>query len=177
MSERSPEEIRVRSVYLFLACSQAVEQFTQRLATIASPALRSNQSMLEQSLKRELGTLFRYWTTRQIWQRWEVQEADAKSLNLALLRLFTSAFRLPQDGSGLRYAELSSPDEETLELSRRLTNALGVEYPPLLTELRVAILPWRDAVVKYTAEALELPVEELTDRLKDWADRMPGTTS
>ena len=115
--------------------------------------------------------LFRYWTTRQIWERLDSEEADAKALNLALLRLFTNHFRLPRDGSGLRYVELSNVDEETLELSRRITTALGMEHPPLLAELRVVIFPWREAVRQYTTEAIELPIDRLASRVKEWAGR------
>ena len=167
------EEIRIRSVYLFLACSQALEQFANQLAaTFPSPPL-SSKLLLERGLKRELGLLFRYWTTRQIWQRLESNEEDAKSLNLALLRLFTDAFRLAKDGSGLRYAELSTSGEEVRELSYRITNVLGVEHQPLLAELQAGILPWREAVIRYTVEALELPIEQLTSKVKEWAERVP----
>ncbi len=173
-SGMTPEEIRLRSVYLFLACSQAVEQFKDRLvATFPSPPL-STVVILERSLRRELGLLFRYWTTRQIWQRLEEREADAKQLNLALLRLFTDGFRLPKDGSGLRYAELSTLAEEVQELSHRISNVLGMEHQPLLIELQGAILPWRDAVAKYTTDALELPLEQLSASIKDWAERSPA---
>lgn len=165
------EEIRVRSIYLFLVCSQAVEQFKDRLAaSLPSPPL-SSKLLTERLLRRELGLLFRYWTTREIWQRLEADEADAKHLNLALLRLFTNDFKLPKDGSGLRYAELSTPAEEAQELSQRVTTALGVEHQPLLAELQGGLLSWRSAVLKYTADALERPLDELTASIKAWAER------
>ena len=117
--------------------------------------------------------MFRYWATRQIWRRLEANETDAKSLNLALLRLFFDGFRLPKDGSGMRYAELSTVNEETNELSQRITNALGAEHRPLVKELEGAILPWRDAVFRYTVDALELPIEQLSSSIKAWAERPP----
>lgn len=169
----SPEEIRLRAMYLFLTCSQAVEQFTGRLAATLPAQTLSVQVMLHKSLKRELGLLFRYWTTRQIWERLEANEADAKQMNLVLLRLFTDAFKLPRDGSGLRYAELSTLSEEVEELGHRITNALGMAHEPLLVELQAAILPWRDAVTRYTIEALELPLELLAERVKEWAVQPP----
>lgn len=172
-----PEALRIRSLYLFLSCSQAIDTFAARLAaTFTAPPL-ATQLMLEQSLKRELGMLFRYWTTRHIWQRLDANEADAKELNLALLRLFTNGFRLPRDGSGLRYAELATPAEETNELSHRISHALGVEHPPLLVELQQGILPWRHAVMKYTAEALELPIDQLAPRVRELASRSSPPTS
>ena len=167
------EEIRVRSAYLFLACSQAVDQFKDRLsATFPSPSL-SSQLVLERSLRKELGILFRYWVTRQIWERLESHEEDAKTLNLALLRLFTTAFQLPRDGTGLRYAELSTLAEETHELSHRITDTLGMEHQPLLTELRGATMSWRDAVAQYTTDALELPLHQLASKVKEWTERVP----
>lgn len=167
----SQEELRFRSLYLFLACSQAVEQFADRLLETLPAQPLSAQLQLRKLLKRELGLLFRYWTTRQIWQRWETREADAKQLNLALLRLFTDAFKLPKDGSGLRYAELSTLAEEVQELSHRITNALGMAHEPLLTELQSTILPWRDSVTKWTIDALEWPAEQLAPKVTEWAAR------
>jgi hypothetical protein len=118
--------------------------------------------------------LFRYWATRQIWEQLESEEADAKALNLALLRLFTDAFGLPKDGSGLRYAELSNLTEEFQELSHRITNALGLEHRPLLSELQATIMPLRDAISRYTRDALELSPEQLRPSVQEWAGRVVG---
>ena len=140
---------------------------------IPSPALRLSR---EQALKRELGLLFRYWTTRQIWERLEAREADAKELNLALLRLFTNAFQLPKDGSGLRYAELSTPTEEIRELSARMTQALSAgeaNQARWLAELQAGLVPWREAVLRYTADAIDLPLEQLGVSVKQWVNRTP----
>ena len=170
----SPEELRVRSLYLFLACSQAIEQLKDRLMATVPSSPPPVKALLEKSLKRELALLFRYWATRQIWKRLEARESDAKNLNLALLRLFFEGFRLPKDGSGLRYAELSTLSEETRELSHRLVSAVGVEHAPWLKELEGAMLPLRDMVLQHTVEALELPLDQLSSSVKAWAERAPG---
>jgi len=163
-----PEDIRLRATYLFLACSRAIEQLTESLVThLPSPALRL-KPLLEKPLRRELGLLVRYWTTRHIWQQWESNEAQAKQLNLVLLRLFTEEFRLPKDGTGLRYAELSTLEEDLRELSRRIINAIEVEHPPLLGELQEGLLPCREAVLRHTVEALQLPLDQLQSRISAW---------
>ena len=164
------EEIKVRSVYLFLACSQAIEQFTARLAATISPPDPLRKSSVERSLRRELALLFRYWASQQIWERLESREADAKNLNLALLRLFTDTL-LPRDGSGKRYAELSSMTEELVELRRRITETLGIADTALLTELENAILPWRDAITQYTTDALETPLAQLAASVQALVER------
>jgi len=169
----SPEEIRIRSVYLFLTCSQALERFAGQLASTVPTDSASAKLLLDKSLKKELGLLFRYWATRQIWEQLESNETDAKNLNLALLRLFTDAFKLPKDGSGIRYAELSTLAQETHELGQRLTHAMGMEHPLLLETLQGGILPWREAVTKHTANALVLPLEQLASSVKEWAERAP----
>ena len=170
----SPEEIRTRSVYLFLSCSRVLEQFAERLAATVPTSAPLDRRVLERSLRKELGLLFRYWTTRQIWERLEASEADAKRLNLALLRLFTDSFKLPQDGSGIRYAELSTLAEEVRELGHRLTQALGMEYPPLVETLEGEILLWQEAVMKQTADALNLPLPQAASSVKAWAEQAPG---
>ena len=173
----SPEEIRLRSLYLFSACSRTVNTAKEHLlTTFPSPPL-SSTVMLERSLTRELGILFRYWTTRQIWDHLEEAEADAKNLNLALLRLFTEGFKLPRDGSGLRYAELSNPSEEVQELGHRITAALGMEHQPLLGELQAGVLAWRDEITRYTKEALELPLGQISTTMKEWSALSATDTS
>ena len=167
----TPEEVRIRSLYLFLACSQAVEQLKERLAsTFSSPPL-SSKLLLDVQLRRELGLLFRYWATRKIWERLEHHESDAKALNLALLRLCTDGFKLFKDGSGLRYAELSTPSEEAHELSHRLTHAVGVEHQPMLAMVHSDFLGWRETVLAYTVDALERPLEALTASVTQWAQQ------
>lgn len=169
------EEIRVRSIYLYLSCSQDVERYvTQVVAALPTP-LPSPRILLEQVVRRELGLLIRYWIARQVWQRLDANEADAKLLNLSLLRLFIEGLRLPRDGSGLRYAELSSLADETRELHHRMVNALGVDAPSLLTTLQQSVGAWRQTTWQATAEALERPVEQLTDRVKAWAQRPTGS--
>lgn len=168
------EEIRIRSAYLFLACSQALEQCKDRLLSHNASGTPSVKMLLERTLRRELGLLFRYWTTRLIWDRLDANEMDAKHLNIVLLRLFTEAFKLPQDGSGLRYAELSTVGDEIHELSHRVANALSQQMPRLASELQGVIPPWRDAVTKYTLDALELPLDRLAASVKDWAVETPG---
>lgn len=167
----NPEELRVRSLYIFLACSQAIERLSARLMATMPPSPPPVKALLEKSLKKELALLVRYWATRQIWKRLEADEPDAKHLNLALLRLFFDGFRLPKDGSGLRYAELSTVSEETLELSHRMTSALGMEHIPLLKELEEAMLPLRDVVLQHTVDALEHPLDQLSSSVKAWAER------
>src|SRR3989338_9259990 len=161
------EEIRVRSLYLFLACSRAVDQLAARLAATLPSGALSEPGAVERLLKREIGLLFRYWATQQIWERLESSEADATRLNLAILRLFTEAFRLPRDGSGLRYAELATLADEIEELGRRITGGLGTPHPPLVGELGGAILPWRDAVIQYVADALQQPLDRLSASVKE----------
>ena len=167
------DEIRIRSLYLFFACSQAVHQCKQQLTATFKDVPLSGNLLIDRTLTRELGMLFRYWITRQIWQQLDASEADAKQLNLAVLRLFTNGFRLPKDGSGLRYAELSSPAEEVRELGHRVTNALGMEHAPLLAEMQGSILVWRQAVTQRTTEALQQPVERLAASVKAWAASAP----
>lgn len=163
------EEVRLRALYLFLACSHAIETFAQHLiATFPNPTM-SSRLMLDRSLRRELGILFRYWTTRQIWNALDADEASAKSLNLALLRLFTEAFHLPRDGTGLRYAELSDAAEEAREISQRVTGALGMEHAPLLAELHGGLPSWRDTVIRQTRDALGLPLPDINEAVKRWA--------
>lgn len=163
------EEVRVRSVYLFVSCAQLIEECKERLvAKLPVPSL-SSKVLLDKAITRELGLLFRYWATRSIWEKLAVNEESAKQLNLALLRLFTNGLKLPKDGSGLKYAELSVLSEEARELSHRMTAAIGSEHPPLLAELHGSIAAWRAEILKHTADALQRPLDQLTGRIKDWA--------
>ena len=172
----TPEEVHVRSLYLFLACSRAIEEGCSRLREAATGATTSVQAALEKALKKELALLFRYWATRKIWERWESQELEAKVLNLALLRLFYEGFRLPKDGSGMRYAELSTVNDEAQELTHRVANALGINHVPLTQALERSVLTWRDAVMQYTVEALTRSEPELSVAIKAWAVAGPAAS-
>ncbi len=171
------EDIRVRSLYLLLVSSRAVEEFKNHLAATFPAQPLSARLQLDRAIWRELGMLFRYWITRQVWDLLEDHEEDAKALNVALLRLFTENFRLPRDGSGLRYAELSTPAEEVQELMQRLTNALEMTHQPMLEALQGGILSWRDAIARHTIEALQWPIEELAVKIKEWAEQIPDMPS
>ncbi len=160
----TPEEIQPRSLYLYLACARAASETAQRLVR----ALAVEEPRTDKIVRRELGLLFRYWTTREIWQALDADEASAKAMNLALLRLFTDGFKLPRDGTGLRYAELSSAAEEVNELSHRLAGVLGRLPEPFMSELSNGILPWRDAVLLATREALGLPIARIDDAIRTW---------
>ncbi len=167
------EDIRLRSVFLFLACSQAIEQFRGQLAATFPTKPLSADVMLDQLLRKELGLLVRHWASRQIWSQLETHEPQATQLNLSLLRLFTEGFKLPRDGSGLRYAELSTVSDEANELGHRLTNALGAAHQPLLIELQKSILSWREIILRATDDALRLPTDQLTASVRAWAERAP----
>ena len=167
----TPDELPTRSTYLFLSCAQAAEQFAGTLAaTYPTPPL-STKALLDRVLRREMGLLVRYWVTRRIWEQLEDDEANAKALNLSLLRQFTSTFGLPKDGSGLRYAELSSLTDELGELAHRITTALGMSYRPLLDLLQQSIASWQETILQRTNEAVELPLDQLAPRVRTWLER------
>lgn len=165
--------MRVRCVYLFLACSDAAEQTKDRLVATFTTPPPLVAGALEKALRRELGLLFRYWASRQVWGHLESDEADATRFNLMLLRLFVDGFKLSRDGSGLRYAELSTPAEELRELCHRITEAIGMEHPPLVAQLHGSLGSLRDTVAQHAAEALGWPLERLTPRVKAWLERPP----
>ncbi|HEX9780833.1 MAG TPA: hypothetical protein VGB20_06445 [bacterium] len=172
------DEIKVRTVHLFLSCVRYVEDAAKRLAGATCAATPGSTALVERALMRELGILFRYWATRAIWERFEEQDALATRLNLALLRLFTNEFKLPKDGSGLRYAGLSGPVEEARELYHRLTNVLGEDRKPLMAEIQARFLHWREDVLAQSHEALDRPVEELESSVREWIERTsPGLPS
>ncbi len=168
------EEIRVRSVYLFICSSQLIEQCKDKLiSTLPTPPL-SSKVILDKSITRELGLLFRYWATRSIWDKLSADEEAAKQLNLALLRLFINGLKLPRDGSGKKYAELSTLPEEVRELSHRMVTAVGSDHAPMLAEIQGNIAAWRAGMLQYTADALQRPLDQLTGRIKAWAEKSSG---
>lgn len=170
-----PEELRIRSAFILHACSRAVQQFSDQLAATFPNSSLSSQIMLTQTLKRELGMLFRYWATRRIWILLESDEDLAKQLNLLLLRIFTDTFRLPRDGSGLRYAQLSTVGEEAQELGKRISYALEITHQPLLSELQRRISSWRDKVIEVTDDALKLSTEQLIAKVKEETECTPDS--
>lgn len=149
----TPEQTHACAQQLCRACAQSAQEWVGQLLQVAPAPPESGRS-IQRVLMRELGLLGRYWATQQIWQRLEADDRAATALNLAVLRAFTEAFQLPRDGSGLRYASLGSPGEESRELGARVTTALGLEHEPLLRQLQVGIAAWRQTVLRAVEDAL-----------------------
>ena len=165
------DEQQIRSLYLFLACSQAIDQCRERLAGKLPASASTMQPVFEKMMKKELGLLFRYWATQRIWKAFDASETDGKNFNLAVLRQFFEGLRLPKDGSGLRYAELLSVPEQVTELYRRLGSQLGVQSEIVLKELQHELPAWHALVTTYTDEALRAPLARLSSTIKAWAGR------
>ena len=171
------EEIRTRSLYLFLACSQAIEQCQKTLLRTVPALSAPLKPVFEKTVKKELGLVFRYWATQRVWQALEAREVDAKNFNLSLLRLFFDGLRLPKDGSGLRYAELLTVPEQVSELYRRLVSGIGMTQEALLKELQQEMPGWHTMVMRHTADALGLPLETLANKIRAWAERAPDPST
>ena len=163
------EEIRLRALYVFLGCQQAIDDYATRLLE-SLPAASEVQLPVEKMVTRELGLLFRYWATQHIWKVLET-EHDAKNFNLAVLRQFFDGLRLPKDGSGICYAERLTIAEQTSELSKRLSNQIGIQAESLLEEFQHEVPAWHASVINYTEEALHIPLERLQSSITEWAKR------
>ena len=155
------EELQARSGHLCAVCLETAQQCAEQLSGVLPASLGRSESELRRLMLRELGLLFRHWATREIWQRLDADQASATALNQAVLRRFVEAFKLPRDGSGLRYSSLGSIGEEARELSTRLTFVLGVEHQPLMRQLQAGIMAWREAVLRAVEQTLTLSREQL----------------
>lgn len=158
---------------MFLACSQVIDTSQAQAGRAVPEAPETGRLLFQKTLRRELGLLFRYWATQHIWKALERCEADATNINLALLRLFFEGLRLPKDGSGLRYAQLFTVPEQIQELSHRLNQSLGTGGDAVLKQLQDDLPAWRAEVIKHTTDALGLSIEELSAKIKRWAEREP----
>lgn len=162
------KEIRLRAEYLYIACCYAaVKEITDSIID----TLKSSKIIVDDTVKevvlREVGILFRFWTTRAIWESLIEDENDAKRFNFSLFRLFNSGFKLPKDDSGIRYAQISGTVEEVKELGRRICNALKLECAITMFEINIGISHWLELILKFTKDAVELPVEQIENMLKE----------
>lgn len=164
------EEIRLRSLHLYLACSYAAVKFRDSvLDELREAGYEVNQEAADIVLK-EVGILFRFWTTRQIWERLVENEGDAKSLNFSLIHLFNRGFKLPRDEIGERYAQISGTVEEVKEFGYRICNALGTKEFILALKLNASCPAWLKAVLQYTQNAIEWPIP----RVKEIVEELSG---
>ncbi len=143
------------------------------LPTLAAPT-RTEAMAYERAVRRECGMLFRHWAARAVWEN-VTDDADATQVNLELLRLCTAGFKLPKDGSGLRYAELGSPEEETREFWQRLTHSIGLEGTALLGTVERSLPGWRRDVAAAAERALEQSLSVLEAEAKAWTQQIPPT--
>jgi len=162
------DEIRLRALYVFYQCEAMV---TEAMAQLQPLVPRETEMSAERVLRRELGLLFRYWATHCIWGRLEARQEEAKRLNISILRLFIDAFKLPRDGSGLKYAELPTVNDMANELSQRLRHALGGMPQPLDVILHASVRQWEDRIGRDVGDALALPFDAVQAAVK----RMAGS--
>ena len=161
------QELRLRALNLYLVCSQLVDAALRLLLQALPASGRAEGLIQERMARRECGLLFRHWVSREIWQRVE-NDGEATKLNLELLRLFTSGFKLPKDGSGLRYAELATPEEELHEFWDRLTHALGIEETRLLGTIEQASGEWRQGVDRAAERMLSQSIAVIEAEVREW---------
>jgi len=165
------EDLRFRSLYVLRRCEALIQEASARLRPLAPPQGDAPAGLIEHTLRRELGLLFRYWATHDIWDRLEAQQEDAKRLNISVLRLFIEAFKLPRDGSGLRYAELGTLNDTANELAHRLRLGLGGLPQPLTDILQASIRPWKEAVGRAVQDALARSLDEVQASVTRAAER------
>ncbi len=141
------------------------------LPTLAAPT-RTEAMAYERTLRRECGMLFRHWAARAVWEN-VLDDADATQVNLELLRLCTAGFKLPKDGSGLRYSELGTAEEEGREFWHRLTHGIGVEGAGLLGTVERSLPGWRRDVAAAVERALAQSLTVLEAEAKAWTQQIP----
>lgn len=165
------QELRLRALDMYLSCSRVVDQALRYLLPALPASGKAEAVSQERTARRECGMLFRHWASREIWDRVE-QDKDATQMNLELLRLFTNGFKLPKDGSGLRYAELSTQEEELREFWHRLTHALGVEETRLLAMIERAADEWKQAVMQAAERMLTQPIAVIEAEVREWTQSL-----
>jgi hypothetical protein len=165
-------ELSLRALYLYFSCSRHLEQALGTLLAALPASGRAEAGIQERAARREFGLLFRHWAAHEIWERMD-EDAQATKLNLELLRLFTSGFKLSKDGSGLRYAELSSLEEELKEFWHRLARGLGVEDTRLLSLMERSAGEWRSAVTEAVEQCLQREFSLIEAEVKEWTQATP----
>ncbi len=165
------EEIRIRSLYLYVACSYAAVKLKEHIfAEMEKLGITSDEARKELVLK-EIGVLFLFWTTRQIWERLVENEGDAKSLNVALAKLFHDGFKLPSDERRIRYAQVSGTVEEIEQFAFTVCDTLERHDAFLLVRLAVIYKHQFKLILQYTEDAVALSVSNIKECVDEMARR------
>jgi hypothetical protein len=141
------EHLELYASFLFLKCAAAVRHIVKESPSALSESF--DTVFFERHLRRELGILLRYWISHDIWEVFEDDSEGSRELNLLVLRHFTRGLKLPKDGSGLKYAELSTLKEQLRELCHRLTAVLGKEDKPFFRWVESHFTAWRKDTREY----------------------------
>lgn len=155
------DERKLRAEYLYLACCYAAVRFRDSILDDLKESHLKVDDNVKEIVLREIAILFRFWTTRATWEDLIESSNDAKWFNLYLFQLFNSGFKIPKDDSGMRYAKASGTVEEVKELGRRICNALKLECAITMFKINIGIPHWIKVVLKYTKDAVELPIEQI----------------
>lgn len=161
------QELHLRALNMYLACRLLVDQALRSLLQALPSSGRAEAIVQERAARRECGLLFRHWAAREIWQRVE-SDGYATKLNLELLRLFTAGFKLSKDGSGLRYSELGTQEEELREFWHRLTHGLGIEETRVLSLIEQLAGQWKEGVVRAADRMLNQPMPVIEAEVREW---------
>ena len=165
-------ERRLRALHLYFGCSRLADAALRQLLPALSSANRAEALASERTLRRECGLLLRHWAANALWEK-VLDNTDATQLNLELLRLCTSGFKLQKDGSGLRYAELALEEEEAREFWHRLTQHLGIEDTRLLSRIEAALPAWKRDVIEAVDRSLAQTLSVLEAEARSWTEQAP----
>jgi hypothetical protein len=163
----SDDERKLRAEYLCLSCCCVADKFTNSIIDILKEEKIDEDSNIREIVLKEVGILFRFWTTHAIWEALIQNENDAKWFNLYLFQLFNSGFNIPKDGSDIRHAEISGTEDEAKELGRKICNALNRECAITMLKINIGISCWIEVVLKYAKDALELPIEQIKSMVEE----------
>lgn len=165
-------EVRLRTFYVFVKSAELFESIEESLSGLLEAGDRANPHQIRHLLRRETGILFRYWATRYLWDALDQDEEIAKRMNLSLLRIFAENFEFPRDGSGLKYAELSTPYDEAREWIRRLNKQIPIDDLEGLRQwVQKDFLQWRQRILDFTQESLVADLEWLQAAADQWVQR------
>lgn len=160
-------EARLRALYLYSNCDRILDEALERIRPLTVGQTMESRPA-SRTLKRELGMLLRHWCSRKLWEMLEAQETLATQFNLEFLRLCIRGFKLSRDGSGLRYAELSSLQEELRECAGRLQQALGGDKETFARILEENGSGWNAGVCTAVDRSLTLSRETIDNQVRSW---------
>lgn len=158
---KETDELILRTTYVFYKAMLLGQTTIKQTLQALNQSIENLTEKQKQLLVKEMGRLYAFWLTREIWERIIQHEEDAKKINQLLFSFFQDKYNIhPKDIE--EYVKASGSPEEVKIFGRNVTNIFDVKDVISMFECNAIATESFEALIKITIDGfIKLPTNEL----------------